>query len=66
MRKQESVSEISSEFGEADLADARLDRRLGALARKLADRPGESFPKALDDAELEAAYRFLGHAKAHA
>ncbi|MDQ3399486.1 MAG: IS4 family transposase [Chloroflexota bacterium] len=29
----------------------------------LADRSGESFPKALDDAELEGAYRFFGNAK---
>src|SRR5205085_5096412 len=26
-----------------------------------ANRPGESFPKTLDDAELEAAYRFFGN-----
>ena len=56
-------SEISSEFSDVDLGDARLNRRLGALASKLADRSGESFPKALDDAELEAAYRFFGNAK---
>ena len=56
-------SEISSEFSDVDLGDVRLNRRLGALASKLADRSGESFPKALDDAELEAAYRFLGNAK---
>jgi hypothetical protein len=34
---------------------------LGLLADRLAERPGESFPKALDDAELEAAYRFFGN-----
>src|SRR5262249_13494240 len=28
---------------------------------RLSERPGESFPKALDDAELEAAYRFFGN-----
>jgi Transposase DNA-binding len=27
----------------------------------LADRPGASFPKALDDTELEGAYRFFGN-----
>lgn len=56
-------SEISSEFSDVDLGDVRLNRRLGTLASKLADRSGESFPKALDDAELEAAYRFFGNAK---
>jgi hypothetical protein len=34
---------------------------LGLLAERLAERPGETFPKALDDAELEAAYRFFGN-----
>jgi hypothetical protein len=34
---------------------------LGLLAESLAERPDESFPKALDDAELEAAYRFFGN-----
>lgn len=31
------------------------------LMTAMADRPAESFPKALDDAELEAAYRFFGN-----
>lgn len=34
---------------------------MAALADSLAKRPGDSFPKALDDAELEAAYRFFGN-----
>lgn len=54
---------LSSEVAEAELGDARLTRRLGLLLDSLADKPGESFPKALDDAELEAAYRFFGNAK---
>ena len=45
------------------MGDERLSRRLGSLAERLAERPGESFPKALDDAELEAAYRFFGNAR---
>lgn len=52
---------LSEEFADADLGDARLGRRLGLLADRLAERPGESFPKALNDAELEAAYRFFGN-----
>ena len=59
--KRAAVPAISSELGEADLGDERLNRRLGLLADQLARRPGESFPKALDDAELEAAYRFFGN-----
>lgn len=54
---------LSSEVADADLGDARLTERLGLLIDSLADRPGESFPKALDDAELEAAYRFFGNTK---
>jgi hypothetical protein len=54
---------MSAEFGDADLGDVRLNRRLGRLANSVGDRPGESFPKALNDAELEAAYRFFGNAQ---
>jgi hypothetical protein len=49
------------ELADADLGDARLNRRLWLLAERLAERPSESFPKALDDAELEGAYRFFGN-----
>lgn len=52
---------MSAELADADLGDARLTRRLGLLADRIADRPGESFPKAFNDAELEAAYRFFGN-----
>jgi hypothetical protein len=55
------VPSLASELGVADLGDVRLNRRLCVLAERLSDRPGESFPKALDDAELEAAYRFFGN-----
>jgi hypothetical protein len=58
-----TLSSLSSEVADADLGDIRLTRRLGLLVDSLADRPGESFPKALDDSELEAAYRFFGNAK---
>ena len=53
---------LSSEIVEADLGDVRLTQRLALLVDSLADRAGESFPKALDDAELEGAYRFFGNA----
>lgn len=52
---------VSAEVADADLGDARLNKRLCLLADRIAERPGESFPKALDDAELEAAYRFFGN-----
>ena len=59
--KRAEIPAISTELSEADLGDERLNRRLGLLADQLAERPGESFPKALDDAQLEAAYRFFGN-----
>lgn len=59
--RAEGIRPISAELSDAELGDARLNRRLGLLADRLADRPGASFPKALDDAELEAAYRFFGN-----
>jgi hypothetical protein len=60
-RKRAEIPAISAELGGADLGDERLNRRLGLLADQLAERPDESFPKALDDAQLEAAYRFFGN-----
>lgn len=54
---------LSSEVADADLGDGRLTKRLGSLVDTLANRPADSFPKALDDAELEGAYRFFGNAK---
>ncbi|HVO19190.1 MAG TPA: IS4 family transposase [Anaeromyxobacter sp.] len=43
------------------MGDERLNRRLGILADLVAQRPDAGFPKALDDSELEAAYRFFGN-----
>jgi hypothetical protein len=60
-RKRAEIPAISAELSEADLGDERLNRRLGLLADQLAERPDESFPRALDDAQLEAAYRFFGN-----
>lgn len=56
-----TVPRASTELAGVDLGDARLDRRAGVLADRLAERPSESFPQALDDAELEGAYRFFGN-----
>ncbi|SAL07988.1 Transposase for transposon Tn5 [Caballeronia arationis] len=49
----------NTEFGAAKLGDARLERRLVALARRLACSPQSSFPQSLNAAELKAAYRFF-------
>lgn len=47
------------EFGAADLGDARRTARLVTLARQLARSPHCSFPQALSQAQLKAAYRFF-------
>jgi hypothetical protein len=52
---------LAVELADADLGDARLNRRVALLAERLSEQPAQSFPKALDDAELEAAYRFFGN-----
>jgi transposase-like protein/transposase Tn5 family protein len=51
-----------TEFGEADLGDARRTERLVSLARTLAARPAASLPEACTDpAQLKAAYRFFSN-----
>ena len=62
-KKRIDVPSLGAELDDAELGDRRLNRRLGSLAERLADCPGESFPKALDDAGLEGAYRFFGNEK---
>jgi hypothetical protein len=52
-----------TEFGEANLGDARLAQRLVMLARRLACSPHGSFPQSLKPAELKAAYRFFDNAQ---
>lgn len=62
-RRRETAPLPSEELAGAELGDERLNRRLGLLANALGDAPGTGFPKALDDAELEAAYRFFGNVR---
>lgn len=47
------------EFGNSELGDARLTKRLIALARRMGKSPHCSFPQALSSSELKAAYRFF-------
>lgn len=58
-----TLPSLSDEVLEADFGDVRLTQRAVLLVDSLADRPGESFPKALDETELEGAYRFFGNVK---
>lgn len=62
-RKRSAPLPLSAELADADLGDLRLNRRLGLLADQLADHPDVGFPRALDDSDLEAAYRFFGNAQ---
>lgn len=62
-KRRRAAPHVSAELSDADLGDERLNRRLVVLAERLSARPSASFPKALDDAELEAAYRFFGNDK---
>jgi hypothetical protein len=51
---------VASEFASADLGDLRRERRLLAIARRLAARPATPFPRALaTEADLEGFYRFV-------
>jgi hypothetical protein len=59
MGTSEAGGLLSSELRAADFRDARLTARLGRLSDALVASPALSLPKALDAAELEAAYRFF-------
>lgn len=50
------------EFGQADLGDARLSKRLRALARDFFAQPQANIPQACESrAKTKAAYRFFDH-----
>lgn len=53
---------VVSEFEAVDLGDARLTARAVSIAARLQEAPADSFPdQMVDDAELEAAYRFFAN-----
>ena len=53
---------IETEFGAADLGDARRTQRLLTLMGQVAARPGASLPEACGSrGQLKAAYRFLAN-----
>jgi hypothetical protein len=61
MREPISIDELGLEVANANFPDARLNARLRNLVTKLARAPKASLPGALDDAGLEAAYRFFSN-----
>jgi hypothetical protein len=56
-----SQKTISSEYIGADFGDVRRSSRLVRLAEQMHSEPGASFPDALDEGQLEGAYRFFGN-----
>jgi hypothetical protein len=63
MRAQ-SVSDITSEFADAQLGDERLTKRLLRIAASVATAPKDSFPQASgSDGELEGVYRFFSNTR---
>src|SRR5262245_33506323 len=61
--RQHEREPIGNEFEGADLGDGRRNARLIQLAESLVKKPDLSFPKAMSDGELEAAYRFFNNVK---
>lgn len=55
-------SDVSKEFGGADLGDERLSRRLERIGMALSEHPEASFPAAMrSEGQLEAFYRFINN-----
>lgn len=54
---------LAAEVAHANFADERLNKRLRNLVAGLAKDPSLSLPQALDEAELEAAYRFFSNVR---
>lgn len=60
----ESEDWVVAETSSADLGDARLNRRLELVLRRLADQPEKSIPSSLRGwSETQAAYRFFDNSK---
>lgn len=58
----ERPEKLAHDFEQADLGDARLDRRIGIIASALSERPDESYPQTFEDPrDLDAFYDFVEH-----
>jgi len=57
------VEDLALEVGKANFRDERLNVRLRALVSAVATDPQRSLPGALDEAGLEAAYRFFSNVR---
>ncbi|HVR96586.1 MAG TPA: IS4 family transposase [Thermoanaerobaculia bacterium] len=65
--EEDSESWAAQEMLTANLGDGRLNRRVGLLLRRLAERPEGSIPSAFHSwGETQAAYRFFSNEKATA
>src|SRR5262245_44247426 len=57
--------EVAEDFRSTSIGDARLNRRVVRVVERLASKPEESFPDAMNgEAELEALYRLLNNERA--
>jgi Transposase DNA-binding len=64
MLKHSTHATLKDEVRGADIADRRLNKRLGKVVEELGANPNLSIPAATDSrAEMEAAYRFLDNDK---
>jgi hypothetical protein len=56
-----NVDDLAREVANGNFTDERLNKRLRLMVTGLSREPNLSLPEALDDAELEGAYRFLSN-----
>jgi hypothetical protein len=64
MATEKMIAGFEEEFAGVSLGDARLDKRLAAIAERLGAVPDDSFPDQMASvAEREALYRFLSNSK---
>jgi hypothetical protein len=61
MANPTDIEKLAAEVADSNFSDQRLTDRLQSLVTSLAKDPSLSLPKALDSAELEAAYRFVSN-----
>jgi Transposase DNA-binding/Transposase DDE domain len=59
--KKNRIAALAIEMNSGEFGDKRLSKRLPRLVEKLAQAPDKSFPALLNEAELEAAYRFFSN-----
>lgn len=60
------MSWVDAEYGQVDLGDRRLNRRVLACARAIAEQPRAGFPQIFEDeSQLEGHYRLMNNERAN-